>query len=330
VLGEYVSHHRGAESARTAASVRTGDHGIRTIARDPPRPSLVPARNRLLAALDAVSYAELLPHLEFVGLPQRLVICEAGGTPAHLYFLVSGIVSLLYESANGSSVEVADAGMDGVVGVEVFTGGGITTTRAVVRNGGNAYRVRADRLKALFDSRPGLREPLLRYAQALLVQATQTAVCHCHHRLEQRFARLLLSTLDRLGSSEFALTQDTMAGLLGVRRESITEVAGRLQAAGLIRYRRGHICVLGRQQLNALVCECYAVVKAAHERLVPQRDAGAHPGLAISRAFQGVAEWSAAIPFEARRNLRVGVARPVTAHVHESASRLHPPAHGPA
>ena len=156
------------------------------------------------------------------------------------------IVSVLYELENGTAVEVALTGNEGLVGVQAFMGGGAATSRAVVRSTGYGYRLRADALKEKFERCPLLRHSLLRYAQALIAQVTQTAVCHCHHRLEQQVSRLLLLSLDRLPSNELDLTQEAMANLLGVRRESITETSGKLQAAGLIRYHRGRITVLNR------------------------------------------------------------------------------------
>jgi hypothetical protein len=166
----------------------------------------------------------------------------------------------------------------------------------VVRSTGYGYRLRADVLKGKFERCPLLRQSLLRYAQALIAQVTQTAVCHCHHRLEQQVSRLLLLSLDRLPSNELDLTQEAMANLLGVRRESITETSGKLQRAGLIRYHRGRITVLNRPGLEARVCECYAVVRAELGRLVPQQGAEARPSLSISRSRSEGAGMSANAP----------------------------------
>lgn len=296
VLGEYVSRHGGAASMPTPARTREAFDDVPSAARDLRGGALPPRQNRLLAALDANAYADLRPHLEHVALPQHWVVCEAGRPLEYLYFPVSGVVSFVYESASGTSVEVALAGNDGVVGVHVFMGGGIATSRAVVRNSGHGYRIRADVLKAKFDSCPALRQTLLRYAQALIVQTTQTAVCHCQHRLEQQLARLLLSTLDRLGSNELALTQDAIANLLGVRRESITAVAGKLQTAGLIQCHRGRITVLSRPRLDAFACECNAVVRAEFDRLFPRYDAFAHRATSLSHRLRDVADLSAAVP----------------------------------
>jgi CRP-like cAMP-binding protein len=285
------------------SSSRRGHADVVVIERDLRYSPLAPKQNLLLAALDAETFASLLPHLELVSLPQHWVVCEAGDGMDFVYFPTSSIVSLLYELENGSSVEVAFTGNDGLVGIQVFMGGGTATSRAVVRNTGHGYRLPADLLKERFESCPLLRQPLLRYAQALIVQMAQTAVCHCHHRLEQQFNRLLLLTLDRLFSNELALTQDTMANLLGVRRESITATAGKLQAAGLIRYHRGRITVLNRPQLEARVCECYAVVKAELGRLFPQRSPVAHPVVTASQGHSDAAAMSASIPFDRIRRM---------------------------
>lgn len=285
-LGDHVGEHRWAESVRTFA--RAGDGHVAVIARERATCTTPPSRNRLLGAMNAEAYATLLPHLEFVAMPQGLVVCETGTSLDYVHFPTDGIVSLLYESENGSSVEVALVGNDGLVGLQVLMGAGTATGRAVVRNAGCGYRVRAGVLKSAFESSAEVRQPLLRYAQALLAQTTQTAVCHCHHRLEQQLARLLLSTLDRIPAGELTLTQDTMANLLGVRRESITEVAGKLQAAGLIRYRRGRIAVLSRTGLAAMVCECYMVVRMELERLVPDPCAAVGHRTAIVQELAGV------------------------------------------
>ena len=301
MLGDYIGHHRRAESARTLAKIWSDDNDAFMMERDSRGSSLMPRQNRLLAALDVDAYADLLPLLEFVPLPEGRIICQAGGVLEHVYFPVSGIVSFLYESASGSSVEIALAGNDGLAGIHLLTGGSTTTTRAVVRNAGHGYRLRAEVLTAKFDSCPALRRLMLRYAQALIAQTTQAAVCHSHHRLEQQFARILLSTIDRLGSHEIALTQDTIASLLGVRRESITETAGRMQTSGLIRYQRGRITVLSRPRLDAVVCECYGVVRGELDRLLPPTDdAVGHPATSGPRALQNAASLSAGVPFGIR------------------------------
>jgi CRP-like cAMP-binding protein len=231
---------------------------------------LAPQRNLLLAALDAADCARLLPHLEPVALPLGTVICETCARSDYAYFPTAGIVSLLYELANGTSVEVAATGNDGMVGTTVFMGGSATTCRAVVRNRGQGYRIPGRVLSDEFEANPSLRRLLLRYAQSLTSQIAQTAVCLGRHRLEQQICRMLLVSVDRLASADVDLTQNTIAGLFGVRRETVTTAVGRLQAAGLIRCRRGRITVLDRAQLEAQVCECYAAAKAGLDRRDPR------------------------------------------------------------
>ena len=278
VLGRYARRHLIADSASKAVAAPKEAADVAHAAADAPLPTRdlrasapAPRQNHLLAALNEEDYARLLRHLEFVSLPCGKVLGEAGSIPEYVYFPTAGIVSMLYEMKNGTSVEAAVTGHDGVVGVTVFMGGGATTNRAVVRNSGHGYRLRADILKREFDESPTLRQPLLRFTQALLIQMAQSGICHGHHQLVEQFCRLLLSSMDRLASNDVALTQDTIANLLGVRRESITAAAGKLQAAGLIQYRRGRITVLDRSALESRVCECYSTVKAELDRLVPHR-----------------------------------------------------------
>ena len=297
MLEDYLGNRCRGGSTRTLARIRNDARAEAGPGREMRGCADAPTQNRLLAALDADAYAELLPHLDFAFLPQHWVVCEAGATAEHVYFPISGIVSLLYESADGSSIEVAMAGNDGLIGAHLLLGAGTATTRTVVRNTGYGYRVRAATLRSAFERCPAIRQPLLRYAQALMAQTMQTAVCHCHHRLEQQIARLLLSTLDRLCSNVLSLTQGTLANLLGVRRESITQVAGKLQAAGLIRYYRGRITVLSRPGLEALVCECYGVVRAEFDRLFPPRDAAARRAVSIPGGFTEARALSAVVPF---------------------------------
>ncbi|HSC94606.1 MAG TPA: Crp/Fnr family transcriptional regulator, partial [Burkholderiales bacterium] len=222
-----------------------------------------------LAALPAADYERLLPHLEPVALPLGHVVFESGGKLRHLYFPASGIVSLLYTMANGASTEIAVIGNEGVVGIALFMGGESTPSRAVVQSAGHGYRLKAAVLKAEFERGGPLQQLLLRYTQALIAQMTQTAVCNRHHAVDQQLCRWLLLSLDRLPSNELAMTQELIANMLGVRREGVTEAAGKLQAAGLIRYSRGHITVLDRPRLEKQVCECYAVVKKEMDRLLP-------------------------------------------------------------
>jgi CRP-like cAMP-binding protein len=296
VLGDYISRHLREVADDAFPGTRKGTGYVLSIGHDLRDSPSSPKQNGLLAALDAQSYLLLRPQLEFVSLPQGWALCEACVDLKYVYFPISGIVSVLYELENGTAVEVALTGNEGLVGVQAFMGGGTATSRAVVRSTGYGYRLRADALQEKFEHCPLLRHSLLRYAQVLMAQVTQTAVCQCHHPVEQQVSRLLLSSLDRLPSDELDLTQEAMANLLGVRRESITEASGKLQRAGLIRYHRGRITVLNRPELEARVCECYAVVRAELDRLVPQQGAGVRPSLSISRRLAEGAGYSASAP----------------------------------
>ena len=229
-----------------------------------------PKANQLLAALPDASFQALLPHLEGVPLPLGMVVYESGGAQGYVYFPTSSIVSLLYVLADGASAEIAVTGNEGLVGIALFMGGETTPSRAVVQSAGHGYRLQASVLKAEFERGGALQHLLLRYTQALMTQMTQTAVCNRHHSVDQQLCRWLLLSLDRLPTSELVMTQELIANMLGVRREGVTEAAGKLQAEGLIHYSRGRISVLDRPQLEARVCECYAVVKKEYDRLLPE------------------------------------------------------------
>jgi len=231
-------------------------------------------QNHLLAALPAADYERLLPHLEPVTLPLGLIVFESGGKLQHLYFPTSGIVSLLYTMENGASTEIAVIGNEGAIGIALFMGGESTPSRAVVQSAGDGCRLSADDLKTEFELGGPLQHLLLRYTQALIAQMTQTAVCNRHHAVDKQLCRWLLLSLDRLPSNELTMTQELIANMLGVRREGVTEAAGRLQADGLIHYSRGRITVLDRPKLEQRVCECYAVVKKEMDRLLPEKTAG--------------------------------------------------------
>jgi len=225
-------------------------------------------QNRLLAAFPAAEYDRLAPHLELVPMPLGHVLCESGGQLQHVYFPTTCIVSLLYVLKDGASAEIAVVGNEGLVGISVFMGGDTTPSRAVVRSGGYGYRLRAHLLQEEFSRAGPVLRSLLRYTQALITQMTQTAVCNRHHSVEQQLCRALLLSLDRLSSNSLTMTQELIANMLGVRREGVTEAAGNLQRAGLIRYSRGHIDVLDRAGLEEAVCECYGVVKLEFDRLL--------------------------------------------------------------
>jgi CRP-like cAMP-binding protein len=232
-------------------------------------PPQSPLRNQVLAALAASDRERLLPQLEPVRLELGWALYESGGEQGYVYFPTDSIVSLLYVMQDGSSAEIAVVGHEGAVGISLFMGGETTPSRAVVQSAGDAYRIRGNLLKTEFERGGHLQYLLLRYTQALITQMAQTAVCNRHHAVEQQLCRWLLLSLDRLESNELAMTQELIANMLGVRREGVTEAAGKLQAAGLIEYSRGRITVLDRPKLETQVCECYAVVKREYDRLLP-------------------------------------------------------------
>ena len=232
--------------------------------------SASPKANRLLAALPEATYEDLLPFLEPVALTLGQAVYESGGPLAHVYFPTSSIVSLLYVLADGASAEIAVTGNEGLVGISLFMGGETTPSRAVVQSAGHGYRLKGEVLKKEFEAGGALQHLVLRYTQALITQMTQTAVCNRHHAVDQQLCRWLLLSLDRLPGSELVMTQELIANMLGVRREGVTEAAGKLQAEGLIEYSRGRIKVLDRPRLEARVCECYAVVKREYDRLLPE------------------------------------------------------------
>jgi CRP-like cAMP-binding protein len=227
-----------------------------------------PTQNRILAALPAPDYQRLLPHLEFVELGLGQSLYESGGHLQHVYFPVEGIVSLLYVTQGGNSAELAVVGCEGMIGVSLFMGGETTPNRAVVQSSCKAYRLPAHVLKAQFAEGGFLQLILLKFTQALITQISQTAVCNLHHSVDQQLCRWLLSSLDRLPENRLQMTQDLIANMLGVRRQGVTESAGKLERDGLISYRRGLITVLDRPGLEKRVCECYAVVKTETERLL--------------------------------------------------------------
>ena len=223
--------------------------------------------NRLLSSLSATDYERLLPHLELIKMPLGFVLSESGSKQEYVYFPTTCIVSLLHVLEDGASAEIAAVGFDGLVGTPLFMGGETTPSRAVVQSGGYGYRISARALKCEFMMGGEFQLLLLRYAQSLIIQMAQTAVCNRHHALDQQLCRWLLVCLDRLPSNEVAMTQELIANTLGVRREGVTTAAGRLQAAGLIQCTRGKITVLNRPGLEARTCECYSVVKRESERL---------------------------------------------------------------
>lgn len=230
-----------------------------------------PQENQLLAALPPGEFRRLLPHLELVSMPLGEVLYESGNRLRHVYFPTTSIVSLLYVMEDGASAEIAVVGNEGILGIALFMGGETTPSRAIVQSAGHGYRLQAEFLKDEFNRAGPMLHLLLRYTQALITQMAQTAVCNRHHSVDQQLCRWLLMSLDRLPSNELIMTQELIANMLGVRREGVTEAAGKLQSAGLIHYRRGHITVIDRPGLEARACECYAVVKREFDRLLPNR-----------------------------------------------------------
>src|ERR1700758_2343194 len=231
-----------------------------------------PQQNYLLASLSEPERARLYPHLQLGPMPLGKVLYESGDILRHVYFPIDSIVSLLYVLADGASAEISVVGNEGLIGIALFMGGETTPSRAIVQSAGHAYRLIGQQLKDEFHRNGELQLLLLRYTQALITQMAQTAVCNRHHSVDQQLCRWLLLSLDRLPSNELTMTQELIANMLGVRREGVTEAAGKLQSAGLINYSRGRITVIDRPRLEARACECYQVVKTEFDRLLPYAD----------------------------------------------------------
>ena len=227
-----------------------------------------PSHNHLLAALPEAEYAALAPHLEPVKLALGQMLYEPGQHLQHACFPTSAVVSLHYVTETGAGAESAGVGHEGMVGIALFMGGHSTPSSAVVQTAGQGYRLDRHHLMKAFDTVGMLHHLLLRYTQALMTQMAQTAACNRHHSVEQQLSRWLLLTLDRAPGIELVMTQELVASMLGVRRESVTQAAGNLQQGGYIRYRRGHIAVLDAAGLQTRSCECYGVVKKELARLL--------------------------------------------------------------
>jgi CRP-like cAMP-binding protein len=228
-----------------------------------------PNQNHLLEALPREVAKRLFDKLELTAMPLGMVLYESGNQLQHVYFPTTSIVSLLYVMEDGHSAEIAIVGNEGIVGVALFMGGETTPSRGLVQSAGHAYRLPGRYLKEEFVLAGPMQHLLLRYTQALITQMAQTAVCNRHHSIEQQLCRWLLLSLDRLASNDLVMTQELIANMLGVRREGVTESAGKLQELGLIRYSRGRITVLDRPALERHSCECYGVVKREFDRLLP-------------------------------------------------------------
>jgi len=228
-----------------------------------------PHQNHLLDALPPAEYARIAHDIELIPLKLGEVLYESGDRLKHVYFPTTSIISMLYVMESGASAEIAVVGNEGILGISLFMGGETTPSRAVVQSAGHAYRLKAGLLKNEFGRFGPTMHLLLRYTQALITQMAQTAVCNRHHSVDQQLCRWLLLSLDRLQSNDLSMTQELIANMLGVRREGVTEAAGKLQAAGVIRYTRGRITVLDRPRLEAMSCECYEVVRKEFDRLLP-------------------------------------------------------------
>ena len=231
----------------------------------------LPQQNKLLSALSTEVQDRLFPRLELVPLPLGKVLYESGDTLRYVYFPTNSIVSLLYVMESGASAEISVVGNDGIIGIALFMGGESTPSRGVVQSAGYAYRLLGQELKNEFNLHGELLVLMLRYTQSLITQMAQTAVCNRHHSIDQQLCRWLLLSMDRLVDNQLTMTQELIANMLGVRREGVTEAAGKLQKLGVIEYNRGHIKVLDRPRLEQLSCECYEVVKRETDRLLPYR-----------------------------------------------------------
>jgi CRP-like cAMP-binding protein len=241
--------------------------------------------NRLLAALPLAEWTLLRPALTWVELPRGSALHEAGDVLRHVYFPVTAVVSLVSTLQDGSTVEVASVGREGVVGVCAFMGGGCAPTGAVVQSAGQAWRMAASAIVEHAQRSAAVLRPLLRYAHTLVATTAQTAACNRHHALEQQLCRWLLVQLDQHGDRELAVTHERIGALLGVRRESVTHAALKLQQAGLVQCGRGHIAIADRAGLASRACECYAVLRLAHEQLAEE------PAAAPARRWP--ARWAA-------------------------------------
>ena len=255
-----ISHH---SSTRSTSTYNIATPNIST-----------PLKNNLLSALSSVEYDRLFPFLESVKLALDDVIYESGNKQLYVYFPVDAIIALSYVMTSGASAEISLVGKEGLVGVALFMGGESMVNRAVVKSAGYAYRIKGSDFMKEFNLHGNFLSLMLRYTQALITQMSQTAVCNRYHTIDQQLCRLLLLSLDRLPDNNIAMTQELIANLLGVRREGVTEAAGKLHKLGVINYHRGHITVLDRQQLETLSCECYRLVKKETDRLLPNISTG--------------------------------------------------------
>jgi CRP-like cAMP-binding protein len=226
-------------------------------------------QNHLLAALPASDYKPLSAQLELIHLPQGKVLYEPGAVLNYAYFPITSVISLLYVTEEGACAETAVVGSEGMTDVSIFMGAETAPGHAVVQSAGYAYRLNKQLVRQKFDHSSSMRHVLLRYTQALLTHMAQTVVCNRHHSVDQQLCRWLLLNLDRSPTNELAMTHESIANKLGVRREGVTDAAGKLRSAGLIHYARGRITVLDRPRLEDRSCECYAVIKNEFDRMLP-------------------------------------------------------------
>jgi len=229
------------------------------------------SENLLLRCIPEKEWETLKSSISEVDLELGQVLSEPGRKTHWIYFPANALVSILYNLENGGSAEIAIIGNEGMTGISIFLGGESTTSRAVVQSAGRAYKIRSEIVLDLFNNSPPVMHLFLRFTQAKITQMSQTAVCNRHHSIDQQLCRWLLLSIDRLSGNELVMTQDLIANMLGVRREGVTEVAGKLQREGFITYSRGHITVLDRAALEKRTCECYAVVKREYDRLLPDK-----------------------------------------------------------
>jgi CRP-like cAMP-binding protein len=262
---------RAIHSSNEINLVNNGENSVgrlRALPRNAEIHAYSPRENQLLAALPDADFERLFPDLSLVSMRSGATLSEFGRPIKYVYFPINSILSLLHESEDGSSSEIAIIGKDGLAGVAACMGGESRLTRVVVNSAGFGFRLPKYRLIEEFGRGGALQQLLLRYTQALMAQMSQMAVCNRHHSVPQQFCRRLLLSLDRLPANELNMTQETMANMLGVRRESVVAAASKLQHDGMIQYSRGHITVIDRLRIEAQVCECYACVKTEYDRLL--------------------------------------------------------------
>jgi len=239
-----------------------------SLATQPKRDAARNVANRLLLALDGSDLEFLAPHLEEDHYPSGSVLIEPNQRSEYVYFPYSCVVSLINTVAGGSTVEVGTVGNEGMAGLAIFLDADATPSRTLVQVAGEMARLRADKFREMAERSAGFRKFMNRYTLAFLAQVSQTATCNRAHTIDERCARWLLMTHDRVTSDTFNLTHEFLAFMLGVRRAGVTVAAGILQKAGLITYKRGNITVLNRRGLEEASCECYGIVNKEFERLL--------------------------------------------------------------